>query len=46
MVKIIDPFSQKRIYIYKIYYTDYISSITIYIIVCTTQETSYAQIQF
>ncbi len=38
------PFSQIA---FKINYTDtyYISSITIYITVCTTQETNYAQIQ-
>jgi len=49
LVKTNDPsFSQKCIEIHKINYTntDYISSITIYIIVSTTTETNYAQIQF
>jgi len=47
LVKPTDPFSQKCVKIHKVNYTDidYMSSITIYMIDCTTKESSYAHIQ-
>jgi len=43
LVKPTDPFSQKCVYIHKINYTDYISSITIYGTDCTTKEIQFSK---